>query len=599
MHLHQILLKLSRQPFFPIWFALTVAAFLFTVWLLRKSSAAFQAAPSGAVADWPTARQRGLWLAVGVFCLFVAAYVGLIFAWEDFAYYDNSQFTLFSLRGINFRPSIWIDSGRFFPLGSLEYNVVAHLSHNIAAYHALAVLQLLFVCAILLVLDRDLPLIARVGLATCVLLAPSILICFGGLIYPDRNVIFWLACLLFFVARFDRTQSLPAALAAIISAQCMLYYKESAFLLLCGFAAGRLLLRCQNAQGGGWNMRRLDEPSSRLDFLLGALGVIFVVYYVAIMFHHTRFQYAQQQRMPESEVLLLYLKTDFLVYLFAVVAVVRAFLVVKQKIVPSPFWEGLAWGALAYFASFLYLSMFSVYYLVPVDLIAVLYLGRLVIQSWPRQPISARIGLVTALCVVLAQNIFLSTLREYDRKNLIHAKSEMAGVIQTAYQHHSGAPLRLFFPFTSPYNTMEFGAYLSYRGIPVEEAGKTVSYPVLIVNRAMQSDGKIQDYRNILGHAGQIPQPGDLVVVLPDDEVSDAEAAPYQDGGDQLFHYKPAIHPPQGFWPLVKQFHFVLPAFERKPLPDHWLNASITIWKGSNEHNAPAGNASALSAPVS
>jgi hypothetical protein len=46
-------------------------------------------------------------------------------------------------------------------------------------------------------------------------------------------------------------------------------------------------------------------------------------------------------------------------------------------------WDGLAVGGVACFFGYLFLGMFSHYYLAPVDLIAVLYVGRFAILSWP------------------------------------------------------------------------------------------------------------------------------------------------------------------------------------------------------------------------
>ena len=65
------------------------------------------------------------------------------------------------------------------------------------------------------------------------------------------------------VRRFEQTKSIAWAVAAVVCAQIMLYYKETAFLLLFGFAAGRLILRLRNAQNAamgspstlGWESR--------------------------------------------------------------------------------------------------------------------------------------------------------------------------------------------------------------------------------------------------------------------------------------------------------------------------------------------------------
>ena len=74
------------------------------------------------------------------------------------------------------------------------------------------------------------------------------------------------------------------------------------------------------------------------------------------------------------------------------------------------------------------------------------------------------------LFVVLIQDVSLSALYIFERKNVIQAKVEIARVIQTHYRNDGGNALTLFFPFASPYVIMEFASYLSYRHVPVEGA---------------------------------------------------------------------------------------------------------------------------------
>lgn len=589
MHfIYHILLTLWRQKvalFWPIWIAMTIVAALFVIWLVRgmikpdeKVSANLGVAPQS---NW----SRCTWLALALFGVFVAFYVTLIFAWADFAYYDDCNFTLFTLKGHNIGPPIWIEAGRFFPLGYQEFNLIRHVSNNIIGYHAFPAFQLLIVCLILLVLDKDLGIRARICLAACAMLAPAMIIGFGGLVFPERNIVFWLLCLAFFVGRFDRTPSIAAAVPAIISAQFTLYYKETAFLFLGGFVAGRLLLRCRNTDRPGWNFGRLREAASRLDLCLASLGVVFLLYYGAVMFRHTNLQYAHNARLPELEVLLSYFEADLLAWVFVAVVVVRACLIWKRRIMPSPFWEGLAYGGLAYFAGFLGLGMFSAYYLAPVDVIAVLYLGRCAILSWGNQRLGSRIAVVIAFSGVMIQNVSLSAFREIERMNLIHAKAGIADVILAQCQRNVGTATRIFFPFANRYVTMDFGAYLSYRGVPVEgvDAGSTGETNVVMVSRAMPKDGPFLDYRNIMGHAGRVPEPGDLVIVMPDDYASLAEVAPYQQGGDTIFSYEPHPRVPTWWWSLVRRLHVIFPPWENEPPTDHWLDASVTVWKGMSQ----------------
>jgi hypothetical protein len=132
-----------------------------------------------------------------------------------------------------------------------------------------------------LLLDADLSIAARTGLAILALLTPSVLISFGGLLYEERDVIFLLVCLVLAVKQFEKTKAVAWAVAAVVCAQIMLYSKETAFLLLLGFAGGRLILRCRNRQHAAWDYKRLWDQESRLDLCLASLALLFLLSYFA------------------------------------------------------------------------------------------------------------------------------------------------------------------------------------------------------------------------------------------------------------------------------------------------------------------------------
>jgi len=154
--------------------------------------------------------------ALALLAVFLGSYSAMILVWEDFAYYDNSFFTLFTLKGHNIVPPIWQGEGRFWPLGYQEFNLVRHFTDTIIGYHVLAIVQLFVFVCILLLCDDELSMGARVSLAFVALLTPSILISFSGLIFPERNVLFFLACLVLSVKRFEQTRSTAWAVAAAV-----------------------------------------------------------------------------------------------------------------------------------------------------------------------------------------------------------------------------------------------------------------------------------------------------------------------------------------------------------------------------------------------
>jgi hypothetical protein len=104
----------------------------------------------------------------------------------------------------------------------------------------------------------------------------------------------------------------------------------------------------------------------------------------------------------------------------------RIYLILRHRVAPSPFWDGLPFGGVAFFIAYLYLGMFRTYYLAPVDLIAVLYIGRFLVLSWKKTP-------------------------SWD-KNVIHGQAEIASVVKTQYRSGAGNDLRLFFPCSPLYD---------------------------------------------------------------------------------------------------------------------------------------------------
>jgi hypothetical protein len=523
---------------------------------------------------------RGSIAALILLGLFLVSYVALILKWEDFAYSDNDMFTLFTLRGHNIDLPIWKGEGRFFPLGHQEFNLIRHFTSTVAGYHALPIIQLLIVCCILLILDDKLSITARAALAAFVLITPGIVVSFGGLIFSERNVVLWLVCLAFFVKRFEQTFSPAWAAAAAVSAQIMIYYKETGFVLLLGFAAARLALRCWNSAQGTWDFTRLRTKESCLDLCLACLGVVFLLYYAAVMFPHPSMKYADEERLTTIEVLLSYIKLDLLAWLLMAVVLGRTYLILRRKALASPLWDGLALGGLAYFAAYLHLRMFTDYFLAPVDVIAVLYVGRFATLSWRGAQWWGKTAGLVFLFVILLQDVSLSAFSVFERKNVIHAKAEIASLIDSRGQSGPGNVKRIFFPFANPYRVMEFAAYLNYRGVPLEGAeGSAGLNSVAVVAKSVANEGPCVDWRTLVCQPGSRPEPGDLVVMLPDDNASLEEVSPYRDEGELLFSYEPLPRIPLWLYPLLRRLHIASTPFPLTSPPNHWLQASVTLWK--------------------
>ncbi len=520
---------------------------------------------------------------------FVASYIALIVAWEAFAYYDDSVFTLSTLKGHNIQLWILPESGRFMPLAFQEFNLIRHFTDTIIGYHILPIAQLLIICGILLVIDDALSIAASGALVILVLLTPSILVSFISLLFSERSVLFFLACLALSIKRFEQTQSVASAISAMICAQLMIYSKETAFLLLLGFAASRLVLRCGTPH---IEFGRLRVRESRLDLGLASLAVVFLIFYLGVMGIHGSMDYAASAGLPRADVVLGYVRVDVLPWLLVAVLLGRIYMILRQQVTPVLLWDGLAAGGVACFLGYIYLGMFSVYYTAPVDLIAVLYVGRFVMLSWKKMPSWGKAASIPLALVIIFQDALVSGFSVYERKNVIQGKVELASVVAAQHKARAGDTLRLFFPFSGGYVIMEFGAYLSSRGIPVKGAADEVAGRDSVVlaeahrtrvknaPNGPTEDGPCVEWTSIWCQVRNGPAPGDLVIVLPDDEASLKEASTYRNEGVLLWYSKPRL-------PIPGWLHWLFDNLPIGPesryrddaLPDRWMDGSVTIWR--------------------
>jgi hypothetical protein len=197
-----------------------------------------------------------------------------------------------------------------------------------------------------------------------------------------------------------------------------------------------------------------------------------------------------------------------------------------------------------------------------------MYLGRIAVLSWAKGPTWKRTAVAAAALITLGQYCSLSALTIFELKNVIHGKAELASVVK-AHTIPGRIP-SLFFPFADGYRAMEFIAYLNYRGLPINY--------VSLESGASTKDAPCVDYRTVICHPVSGPSPGDLVIVLPDDVASRAQAEVYRAGAELLLSYEPRPSIARWLYPFVT---VPLATDSQKPRPDRWMHASVALWKRS------------------
>jgi len=189
-------------------------------------------------------------------------------------------------------------------------------------------------------------------------------------------------------------------------------------------------------------------------------------------------------------------------------------------------------------------------------------------MSWENLAVWSKAVIMMVVFAVGAQDLSLSVFATFERKNVIHAETQVASALEEYYKGQSRQGLRLFFPFASGYRIMEFGAYLNYRGIPLDQL--SLGTPTL------SKDAFCFEYQMVKCVAMNRAIRGDLIIILPDDPVSLSQVSPYRRDGQLLLKYQPVPAMPRWLYKLVDGLP--LAAVDQTARPDRWLDASVTLW---------------------
>jgi hypothetical protein len=512
-----------------------------------------------------------------VFLIFLAFYIILIFYKEDFAYYDDDILTDFSVRGMNFLPPVWSAVGRFYPLADQEFNLLKFITRSPAGYHALEALQLIVLVAVLFVVLRAFQVRYRVLILIAAMVAPSFLIPFTGFVYPERNVLFWLAMMLLCLQEYSRTNARIYFMGCLVATHLALYYKETVVLFVVAYATTQLLLQFAATRRGGQISWLKFANENILSFGMLGVSAIYLMFFLVAMFPQRNFSYIKGLREPIVSVLLAYLQIDWLPLILLVVLVLRFGLFLFSNGQLDPMWDPLAVAALAYFFGVVSLRINSGYYMAPVDLFALLYLANMLLL-WLSKASGLRIAVVAVVfSVVLLHDIAYSSFRMVERKGLITTKSQFADFLNGYLSAAKSRNVELFFPYSDGYRLMGLSSYLKYKGFPLQGqhvAGSENSPRLVIASRKNFNDSRCVNYRGYTCIHAESADPGALIVILPDDNVSMSDVQRVAADSDLVFSANGcAACTKQDSW--FRWLHAISAEFSVKPLPKHWLQLDV------------------------
>ena len=509
------------------------------------------------------------------FGLFLVFYITMMLYKEDFAFLDNDQLTDFSVSGRALPAPIWPAEGRFFPLAFQEFNVLRFLTRSPAGYQLLAAVQLLICLLVLSAVLRQFRLRYRLMLLSALMLAPSFSMSFTGLVYPERNVLFWLALLMFCFEQYSKTRAPGYFVASLVGVHFALYYKETLVLFIVASAASCLLVGFYREPSVRSSWPKFCSENA-LSLSLLAVCAVYVAFFLATMAPWSSAYVAEHQQRVRS-VLQTYLVIDWLPWLLLTVFLWRVLRRAPYQKGLDPLWDSLAVGALAYFFSILALRLISGYYLAPVDLVALIYLGRLALSALPAAP-KVRIALlVTAFVCLVAHDGAYSSFRIVERKSLILASRQLADFLGNYLQGATGQTVRLYFPYATGHQLLTLSAYFKYRGLPlaqVSSANPKKGPELLVESPAEFTSNRCTEYGVYTCLHADRANPGALVIVMPDDHVTMSDVGNVATNAALLFRLRPPkCCDSRTSW--LRLLYVISPEFAATGLSDHWPELDV------------------------
>lgn len=264
-------------------------------------------------------------------------------------------------------------AGRFFPLASIDLNLLMPLSHSPYAFFTLNALIVLS-SGILLwkILDcvfqtycipkryQWFVLAMFVGL----FLHPGFVSIMVGICYPERLESLCLLAFVYASLRFYLSPRVRYMALGIVSANLAIYLKEPTFLAIGVFGLFGLVM---SARGDGAHKKRALVYYG----LLVLSAVAFLTLYLWLVYPQILKSYQRPSVISEALRVLkglanFSLNDCFVIWLFGTLAAYRAYKLLWQKARDSLFFDALLFSGMAYLGAFIALRLFEHYYLIPV-----------------------------------------------------------------------------------------------------------------------------------------------------------------------------------------------------------------------------------------
>lgn len=458
------------------------------------------------------------WLPTILFSIFFLIYIFLIFYKEDFAYYDDTQFTRFSLKGIAYGFPIWREQGRFWPLGLQEYNLLSLIGKSQLIYRGFSIIQLLIICFSLYFTLYKFSPIWRYTTIFFIMVCPPFLMSFLGQIYPERNVVFYLILLILIYTCYTKSYSKHKKIliySAFIIAQIAIYYKEPVFVLIATIAFARLFITFLLKRD--LHIKKLLKELININYIDIGMIILALIYW---LLYNTQIvpyivnAYSHNQTDKGNtifSIFFLFIQDNFIIGIFLVILVLRLFQIIFLKSDIDVFLEPLALGGMAYLGVYAKLKMFddyNNYYFAPAMVIAIIYVANFIYNSilFSRKidrKVLKKIYFYGFLClscilliVTMSQYLGQSSYKILARKAVINGHVNLVNrLIEYSEESHHNS-FTLFFPFdrtSNNYSIYTFKEFLAYKNFHISSVDKIDT----LRNNLYDSESKLDLFRNI------------------------------------------------------------------------------------------------------
>jgi hypothetical protein len=481
-----------------------------------------------------------------------------------FAYHDDDMLLEYSVVGRNFPVAIWPGQGRYFPLFVQEFNLVSHISTSPFAYYGFIAAQLVVLCLLLNMVLSELAVGWRVVATVLAIYASGTAILFVEAIYPERNIVFLLAIFVVALRRFDKQPSRLNMAVALLSAHAAMYYKEPVFLFFAAVALIRLATAVRR-DDRGWKAATWRRP---LELGLLAAGIVYAGQLAALLLGSGHSQYVDEATIGPLATATRYIRMEPLLVAFLAAIVVRFFRWRRTHRFEMV-WDAVGAGAIVYFLALVAAGLAAARYMGPVELIGALFVAREAALLWAarrdaRRWLAVGAGIAAATTVVAAATVSSGAFRVVEHASVVSGTEKLADFV-ASYAATQQRPVRLYFPAAEEFRIMNFASYLNY------QHGSTTTNVEFAGPHAFP-EGLCVGWTRYTCQSMPAPQPGDLVVHLPDDAVRTDQ----RDGRTRLFEY--SWLPTDVPRPIGDLFYVEAPLYtSNAKMPQQWLTASVEL----------------------